>query len=374
MAVFPALGPALAGVVPSEVFWGVLNICTYSKSQAIIRVFAIVSKTRIFAQNPVLIVEIANPIYDVVFKYLMEDNKVAKLFLSAVTGLDIRSLEFLPQELVSNKKKSQKKTFLTALNLSIYRLDFSTKVREADGSEKVIIIEIQKSKFTHENMRFRKYLGKQYMNETFFQWIVETTGRRYKSGLPILPIYILGEKVEGYEDMPVINVNRCIRDRYTREVVEVRNHFIESLFHEGIIINVPALSQKRRDELEMLLSVFDQKNRSENHHIMNVKEADFPERFRPIIRRLQAAAQEKEVRDIMTVEDDFVAELNDYEHRIEEADKQKEEERRLKEEAVRKQEEAVRMLLTLGAPAEDIAKKLGLTLEHVLSLAKPTQN
>ncbi len=325
--------------------------------------------------------EIANPIYDVVFKYLMEDNKVAKLFLSAVTGLDIRSLEFLPQELVSNKKKSQKKTFLTALNLSIYRLDFSAKVREADGSEKVIIIEIQKSKFTHENMRFRKYLGKQYMNETFFQWITEITGRRYKSGLPILPIYILGEKVEGYDDMPVINVNRCIRDRYTREVVEVRNHFIESLFHEGIIINVPALSQKRRDELEMLLSVFDQKNRSENHHIMNVKEADFPERFRPIIRRLQSAAQEKEVRDIMTVEDDFVAELNDYEHRIEEADKQKEEERRLKEEAVRKQEEerrqkeeAVRLLLTLGMPAEEIAQKLGLALEYVASLAKPLQN
>jgi AraC-like DNA-binding protein len=320
------------------------------------------------------IVEIANPIYDVVFKYLMEDNKVAKLFLSAVTGLDIRALDFLPQELVTDKKKPQKKTFLTALNLSIYRLDFSAKIQEADGSEKVIIIEIQKSKFTHENMRFRKYLGKQYMNENFFQWITETTGRRYKSGLPILPIYILGEKIDGYEDMPVINVNRCIRDRYTREVVEVRNHFIESLFHEGIVINVPALSQRRRDELEILLSIFDQKNRSENHHIMNVKETDFPERFRPIIRRLQAAAQEKEVRDIMNVEDDFVAELNDYEHRIKEANEQKEEERRQKEEAVRRQEDAVRLLLTLGMPVEDIAQKLGLTPEYIEALRMPMQN
>ena len=253
-------------------------------------------------------------------------------------------------------------------------MDFSAKIQEADGSEKVIIIEIQKSKFTHENMRFRKYLGKQYMNENFFQWITETTGRRYKSGLPILPIYILGEKIDGYEDMPVINVNRCIRDRYTREVVEARNHFIESLFHEGIVINVPALSQKRRDELEMLLSIFDQKNRSENHHIMNVKETDFPERFRPIIRRLQAAAQEKEVRDIMNVEDDFVAELNDYEHRIKEANEQKEEERRQKEEAVRRQEDAVRLLLTLGMPVEDIAQKLGLTPEYIEALRMPMQN
>jgi AraC-like DNA-binding protein len=174
--------------------------------------------------------------------------------------------------------------------------------------------------------------------------------------------------------MPVINVNRCIRDRYTREVVEVRNHFIESLFHEGIVINVPALSQRRRDELEILLSIFDQKNRSENHHIMNVKETDFPERFRPIIRRLQAAAQEKEVRDIMNVEDDFVAELNDYEHRIKEANEQKEEERRQKEEAVRRQEDAVRLLLTLGMPVDDIAQKLGLTPEYIEALRKPMQN
>ena len=62
----------------------------------------------------------------------------------------------------------------------------------------------------------------------------------------------------------------------------------------------------------MLLSIFDQANRQENHPIMNVKETDFPERFRPNIRCLRAAAQEKEVRDMMTVVDDFVVEINDF--------------------------------------------------------------
>ena len=100
---------------------------------------------------------------------------------------------------------------------------------------------------------------------------------------------------------------------------------------------------------------------------MNVKETDFPERFRPIIRRLQAAAQEKEVRDIMTVEDDFIAELNDYEHRIEEANQQKEEERRQKE-------EAVRFLLALGVSIGEIAQKLGLQAEYIKTLEKPLQN
>ncbi|MBK7475259.1 MAG: hypothetical protein IPI11_04270 [Haliscomenobacter sp.] len=173
--------------------------------------------------------------------------------------------------------------------------------------------------------------------------------------------------------------NHFIRDRYTREIIEQRNPFIESLFHQGIIINIPALSQKRRDELELLLSIFDQANRQENHHIMNVKEMDFPEKFRPIIRRLQAAIQEKEIQDIMTVEDDFLSELNEYENRIAEATKQKEEaqrkqeeERKQKEEAQRKQEEerkqkeeAIKLLLSLGLPKEEIARKLGLSLEEL---------
>ena len=308
--------------------------------------------------------EIANPIYDVVFKYLMEDQKVACIILSALTKLDIIALEFVPQELTVDKLKSEH-SILTGLNLSIYRLDFSARIRQADGSEKVIIIEIQKSKFAHENMRFRKYLGKQYMNESFFQWVADTKGRNYKMGLPILPIYFLGERIEGFDEIPVIMVNKTIRDRFTNNILDVSHNFISALFHEGIIVNIPALKKKRRDELETLLSIFDQDNRKENHHIMNVKEIDFPEKFRPIIRRLQEAAQVKEVRDIMIVEDDFLSELNDYEHRIAESEKQKEEERRQKEEAQRKQEEAIKFLLELGVSKDDIATKLNIPFSDI---------
>jgi len=343
-------------------------------------------------------VEIANPIYDVVFKYLMEDNRVAKLFLSAITGLEIMELEFLPQELSTTKdgkgEKTRQKRIISALDLSIYRLDFSARVREADDTETIIIIEIQKSKFANEGMRFRKYLGKQYMNDSFFRWVTEAGGREVKTGIPILPIYILGERMVGFDDSPVILVNRCVRDRHTQEILGEGHHFIESLFHEGIIVHVPAIgSERRRDELETLLSIFDQDNRQDNHHIMNVQEVDFPEKFRPIIRRLQAAAQEKEVRDTMTIEDDFIAELNDYEHRIAESEKQRQEalrqkalEQSLKEEALRGQEEALRqqeealrgqeealrqqaeavkLLLRMGIPASEVAEKLGLELAYI---------
>ena len=41
---------------------------------------------------------IANPIYDVVFKYMMEDLKVAKTFIAAIIGEDVEELDFCPQE------------------------------------------------------------------------------------------------------------------------------------------------------------------------------------------------------------------------------------------------------------------------------------
>jgi uncharacterized protein YdaU (DUF1376 family) len=69
---------------------------------------------------------------------------------------------------------------------------------------------------------------------------------------------------------------------------------------------------------------------------MNVNEEDFPEHYRPVIRRLQAAIQSKDMRTKMQVEDDFLRELNDYEFRIESAEKRAEEEQRLRKEAEQK--------------------------------------
>ena len=49
--------------------------------------------------------EIANPIYDVVFKYMMEDNSVAKLLVSSIIGEKVVSLESKPQEYTSEIHK-----------------------------------------------------------------------------------------------------------------------------------------------------------------------------------------------------------------------------------------------------------------------------
>ena len=82
--------------------------------------------------------QIANPIYDVVFKYLLDDNKIAKKLISLIIGKEIKDLELLPTEF--NNVNEEK-------NLTVYRIDFSAKVKMEDASYMNVIIEIQKAKF-----------------------------------------------------------------------------------------------------------------------------------------------------------------------------------------------------------------------------------
>ena len=44
-------------------------------------------------------VEVANPIYEVVFKYLMQNDRVARLLIGRITGLAVQSLTVSPQEI-----------------------------------------------------------------------------------------------------------------------------------------------------------------------------------------------------------------------------------------------------------------------------------
>ena len=50
-----------------------------------------------FAQKQVItFMIVANAIYDVVFKYLLEDRSIAKLFLSALLKTEVIDLELKP--------------------------------------------------------------------------------------------------------------------------------------------------------------------------------------------------------------------------------------------------------------------------------------
>jgi len=271
--------------------------------------------------------QIANPIYDVVFKYLMEDAKVAKLMISSIIGEDIENLSFLPQEFVAEIEKSEgakisKRKQIRMDPLTVYRLDFSANIKTADGYKKVII-ELQKAKFPADIMRFRKYLGEQFSNKDNFQK-VKVGSRFRKTGLPIISIYFLGHKLD-YTKSSAIKVSRQYIDLMTNKIIETKESFIESLTLDSFVIQIPYLTDKRRNDLEILLSVFDQRNNvDKDHHILNVKESEFPEKYRPIIRKLQKAVEDNEVRKKMNMEDGIIDELEDLERTIDDLEQENE--------------------------------------------------
>ena len=199
--------------------------------------------------------QIANPIYDVVFKYLMDDEKIAKLMISSIIGEEIEELTFLPQEFIGEIEKSDKGQQSEIKRnqkgrWTVYRLDFSAKIKTTEGYKKVII-ELQKAKFPTDIMRFRKYLGEQFSNKENFQKI-KVGNRIRKTGLPIISIYFLGHKLD-HTTSSAIKVSRQYKDLITDEIIETKESFIESLTIDSYVIQIPFLTDKRRNDLEILL-------------------------------------------------------------------------------------------------------------------------
>ena len=178
-------------------------------------------------QEKDFVTTVANPIYDTVFKYLMEDERIARTILSALLQKDVLSVEMRPQEFADDKNGK----------ISLYRIDFGATVREKDGTEHRILIELQKSSADGETLRFRQYLGFQYNSP-------ENVGNDGFS-IPMVTIYLLGHMVGDIEE-PVVYVYRKTFDHNGREVTKgLPNPFIDSLTHDSIIVQM--VSSTRSD-------------------------------------------------------------------------------------------------------------------------------
>ena len=253
---------------------------------------------------------IANPIYDVVFKYLLDDNKIAKLILSLILKKKIIKLDFKPSEVSTNVDNSRKGRFL-----SVFRLDFSAKIKNEDGTEELVIIEIQKAKRSTDIMRFRNYLATQYGSENNYYESMQTRGvKKRKKAMPIISIYFLGHTLD-YTTAPVIKVNRQYLDisNDKNKVISVKEEFIESLTHDSYIIQIPHLPKNRQSDLLKVLSVFDQDNKANSKHILNIKEDELPKKYQIITRKLEKAISVKKIQDTMTVEDEILDDIKDSE-------------------------------------------------------------
>jgi hypothetical protein len=135
---------------------------------------------------------------------------------------------------------------------------------------------------------------------------------------------------------------------------------------------VPALKGRRRDEREQMLGIFDQSYTEQNKRTMLVPMSEIPERFHPLIRRLQTALKVEDVGDMILIDDDFFEDMKEVDRRNREVQRKEQQVQhkeqqvqRKEEQAQRKEEKAIRILLDAGIPPQVVAQKFGMSEEDV---------
>ena len=185
---------------------------------------------------------IANPIYDTVFKRMMENERVAKFFIGTLLDEEIVSVEVKPQEFTYTDELA---------GLAVFRLDFIATIKTETGAYKKILIEIQKAKNQIDLMRFRRYLGEQYKKEDKID--------NENQVLPITTIYILGFTLPEIQSA-CIKVERNYKDLVNKMIIEKKSDFVEKLTHDSFIVQVDRITNRYQTSLDKLLSVFEQRN------------------------------------------------------------------------------------------------------------------
>lgn len=308
-----------------------------------------------------MMIQIANPIYDSVFKYLMEDERIAKTLLSALLKKEVVAVEMRRNEYTNGVRD----------NISMFRIDFGAHVKEADGTIRLVLIELQKTWLETETLRFRQYLGAQYSNPEN----VPSENNKDGYAIPMVAIYLLGHRV-GDINVPVLYVKHKAYD-YDGNVVTdgIPDPFVESLIHDSIIVQIPLLHGQVNNRLEKVLSVFDQSQKNgSDRHVLNVNDTPFDDDddMQYLLRRLLMAAANAQLRQEMNVEDEYFKALEDRDTALMMKDKKLAEQAEQLEQNKAELEQNKAQLRTMalllsnsGMSVEEIAKSVGMSQDQV---------
>ena len=272
-----------------------------------------------------MIIHVANPIYDSVFKYIMEDERIAKTMLSALLKKEVVHVTVRPHEYSNTTRDT----------LSMFRIDFAATVREREGDvikDRIVLIELQKTWLNTETLRFRQYLGAQYSNKNNIR---ESDKKGF--AYPMVAVYLLGHKVGNIKE-PIVYVNHDVFDYNGNIVVDGHEEpFVESLTHNSIIVQIPLLHGNVNNRLEKVLSVFDQTQvEGDTQQVLKIDEDKYADDndMMYMLHKLTAAAANSEMRQDMNVEDEYYKAIEDRDTAIMQRDKMlKEQEQQLSQQS-----------------------------------------
>jgi len=259
---------------------------------------------------------IINPIYDQAFKYMMDNEQIAKKVISLIIEQEVISIQSKPQEtkLMYDKHK-----------IPLSRFDFKAVIKNTEGEHVNVLIEIQKSNNPNPIIRFRRYLGKNYIKQ---ETIIDENGKEIIVSLPIITVYILGYKIPEY-DTPAIIVNNQVKDAITKEEIQVKSEFVKMLTHPCYILQIERLRHERKSKLEKFLAIFDQTKKTDDDFILALEEIDNEEEDIELIKKyLNRATYNEEMIRMLELEEDVDFEFERLEKALEDSKFEKQQIRR----------------------------------------------
>ncbi|MCF6242803.1 MAG: hypothetical protein L3J74_15855 [Bacteroidales bacterium] len=327
---------------------------------------------------------IPNPIYDVVFKYLMEDTESAKIVISTLINEKIKTLTFEPVSHTESIKDPGSEK-----DIKLFHLDFTAIIEKPDGEEELIMIEIQKANHASDIFRFKRYISANFQKKQEKEIInpVSQIVEKINKPIRLIPIFILNFRIENEINDLLIKTNRIKTGIFKEKTLEKINDFIDNLSFDIYVVQLPNISNIKKQDYEgneyktklySLLKLFDQQAQNpENKHRLLLVKRIFPGFLERVINRLKAAdAENPELEDQMNAEDEYLAELIRRDNTIsfikQELEKTSEQLEKTSEELEKTSEELEKTSEELEKTSEEL-EKTALKLEQERKLKEEQQ-
>jgi hypothetical protein len=341
---------------------------------------------------------IPNPIYDVVFRYLMEDPESAMIVVSTLINENIINLQLEPITHSEKKEKSLATALLqdpkTKDDLRLFHLDFTATVLLPDGTEELIMIELQKATEPDDIFRFKRYISRNFQKKHEVEVTdIETLYiRKVNRPIRLVPVFILNFRIENEINDLLIRTKRVKEGFFKNKALQIPNEFIDNLSYDLLVVQLPNLENINKDDylddeykkkLFALLKLFDQKSRvRDNEHRLRLIRKFFPGFLDRVIRRLQSADIDNPyLEEKMFNEDEYLKALIDRDNKIsffrEKLEKTAEELGKTFEQLEKTTEELGKTTEELGKTTEELGKtteELGKTTEELGKTTEELEN
>ena len=231
---------------------------------------------------------IANPIYDTIFKFLMDDNESAKIILSTLLNVDIEELT-ATSTIQSYLGEDEKNWGFGKLS----HLDYAAQVLKPDGSKENILIELQKADLPSDFYRFRLYITEKFKKS---HSTIKKENTTIHTPLKFIPIFILNFEIENEICDLVIQTNKMVKGVLKDTILQNPVSFLDDLMYDLTIVQIPHITnidvEKIKDdahklELYKLFKLFDQNAKTQNDdYKLEIKEK-IPSKYTRLVKRLQ---------------------------------------------------------------------------------------